>query len=619
MSGDASDSLTDLLKEAVQHLNGGRWPLARRRLEQILCSDPSHAVALYLLGVGEFREGHCCEAESLFRRVLATDRAPPQVSLYLASALQAQGRHSEAITCLERALTGTPDSLELHLGLAQAFEAAGSFDRAIASYRAVLGLNPDHPQARLKLAALLTRMVRSLEAEQLLRGMQLDRLGPLDRAAWSHRMGLALKHQRRHLEALPFLEIAHRTQPQDRQIALDVAVLLQHLRRYDDAVIVFEQLIERDPLDMEAHLQLNELLHRQGRDDAFLLSYDRAAARTPQTAKLLSAKGRFLLKAGRAAEALDVFERALALQPSDAGAMAGRARALEALGEVTQAGAAHEASILTHADNPDSSIDAAAFLLRQQQPVRAKALLLKALTARPTDQAALSLLCLCHRALDETREESRLAGYEELIVPYDLQPPEGYRTMLDFNCELAAYLEPLHDDKREHFTQTLRGGTRLYDEVFNNGHALVERLRTRIDEAVVQYIAQLRVDDRHPFLARRAERFVYVSSWSSRLLDRGYHLNHVHPQGWISSAYYVSVPQVCRDEHKREGWLKFGEPTEDFGARFPPRRHIQPIPGRLVLFPSYLWHGTVPFASSQTRITIAFDLAPLGAALAPNR
>jgi len=57
MSGDASDSLTDLLKEAVQHLNGGRWPDARSRLEQILCSDPSHAVALYLLGVGEFRQG----------------------------------------------------------------------------------------------------------------------------------------------------------------------------------------------------------------------------------------------------------------------------------------------------------------------------------------------------------------------------------------------------------------------------------------------------------------------------------------------------------------------------------------------------------------------------------
>jgi uncharacterized protein (TIGR02466 family) len=336
-------------------------------------------------------------------------------------------------------------------------------------------------------------------------------------------------------------------------------------------------------------------------------------------AALLGAKGRLLLKAGRAPEALAVYERTLALQPSDAGAMAGRGRALEALGEMGPAAAAHEASVLAHPENPDTSIDAAAFLLRQQQPVRAKALLLKALAARPADQAAVSLLCLCHRALEETREESWLAGYEELVVSEDLRPPEGYRTMLDFNRDLAAYLEPLHDDKREHFTQTLRGGTRLYDEVFNNGHALVERLRARIDEAVAHYIAQLRADDRHPFLARRAERFLYVSSWSSRLQDRGFHLNHVHPQGWISSAYYVSVPQVCRDEGRREGWLKFGEPTEDFGARFPPRRFIQPMPGRLVLFPSYLWHGTVSFESPQTRISIAFDVAPLGAPFVASR
>jgi tetratricopeptide (TPR) repeat protein len=619
MSGRAHDPMADLLNEAVRHLNGGNWPLARSRLQQILRIDSSHAVAAYLQGVGAFREGRWAEAESLFRKALNADSAPPQVSLYLASALQAQGRSSEAITYLEQTLRKTPDHSELRLGLSQAHEAAGSFDQAIDSYRALLDLHPEHAQTRLRLAALLTRMVRSAEAEQLLRGAQLDRLGPADRAAWCHRMGLALKHQRRHPEALHFLEIAHRAAPQDRQMALDLAVLLQHLRRYDDAITVFEQLIDREPLDLEAHLQLNELLYRQGRDEAFLLSYDRAGTRTPQAASLLTAKGRFLLKTGRASEALAAFERALALRPADAGAMAGRARALEAQGEIGGAVAAHEASTLTHPDNPDSHIDAGSFLLRQQQPGRAKALLLKALGVRPTDQAALSLLCLCHRALGETREESWLAGYEELIASYDLPPPQGYRTMLDFNRDLAAYLEPLHDDKREHFTQTLRGGTRLYDEVFNNGHVLVERLRARIDEAVARYIAQLRADARHPFLARRSERFFYVSSWSSRLMDRGFHLSHVHPQGWISSAYYASVPQVCRDNQRRAGWLKFGEPTEDFGTRFPPRRYVQPAPGRLVLFPSYMWHGTVPFESPQTRITIAFDVAPLGAALAASR
>ena len=32
--------------------------------------------------------------------------------------------------------------------------------------------------------------------------------------------------------------------------------------------------------------------------------------------------------------------------------------------------------------------------------------------------------------------------------------------------------------------------------------------------------------------------------------------------------------------------------------------------GRLVLFPSYMWHGTVPFHDAASRTTIAFDAVP---------
>jgi hypothetical protein len=35
------------------------------------------------------------------------------------------------------------------------------------------------------------------------------------------------------------------------------------------------------------------------------------------------------------------------------------------------------------------------------------------------------------------------------------------------------------------------------------------------------------------------------------------------------------------------------------------------VAGRLVLFPSYMWHGTVPFLSPTARTTIAFDAIPL--------
>jgi hypothetical protein len=53
----------------------------------------------------------------------------------------------------------------------------------------------------------------------------------------------------------------------------------------------------------------------------------------------------------------------------------------------------------------------------------------------------------------------------------------------------------------------------------------------------------------------------------------------------------------------------FGEPGVPVPLQAPPpTRVVDPRPGQLVLFPSYLWHGTQPFESSGERITVAFDL-----------
>jgi hypothetical protein len=79
----------------------------------------------------------------------------------------------------------------------------------------------------------------------------------------------------------------------------------------------------------------------------------------------------------------------------------------------------------------------------------------------------------------------------------------------------------------------------------------------------------------------------------------------VHPEGWISSAFYVRVPG---DLQETEGWLTFGEPGPATAPPLPPEHLVKPEPGLLVLFPSYMWHGTVPFQSAEKRLSCAFDI-----------
>ncbi len=101
-----------------------------------------------------------------------------------------------------------------------------------------------------------------------------------------------------------------------------------------------------------------------------------------------------------------------------------------------------------------------------------------------------------------------------------------------------------------------------------------------------------------------------AGSWSVRLSGSGFHVNHIHPDGWMSSCYYVAVPEAVEDETAKQGWIKFGEPAINIALKDAIRRTIRPAPGRLVLFPSYTWHGTVPFHDGAARTTIAFDVVP---------
>ena len=95
--------------------------------------------------------------------------------------------------------------------------------------------------------------------------------------------------------------------------------------------------------------------------------------------------------------------------------------------------------------------------------------------------------------------------------------------------------------------------------------------------------------------------------------DQGHERAHIHPNGWLSGVFYLDLPDVIQNPaNEHEGWLEFGRPTADLHVKSQPRlRHYQPAYGTMFLFPSYFYHGTVPFRSKQRRICIAFDVEPL--------
>lgn len=194
-----------------------------------------------------------------------------------------------------------------------------------------------------------------------------------------------------------------------------------------------------------------------------------------------------------------------------------------------------------------------------------------------------------------------LEGDPQFVAAYDLTsklPP------LD---RLANTLRTLHTTRGEFFGQSVRGGTQTDGNLFHRIEPEMVAVREAVRQAVLDHAQKLPpLDPQHPLLRHRPSKIGFSGAWSVRLLAGGRHSSHTHPRGWLSSALYIRLPPHLGSDDG--GWLAVGEPPPQLNVAVAARRLIEPKAGMLVLFPSWMWHGTRPFAEGE-RITVAFDVS----------
>jgi hypothetical protein len=175
-------------------------------------------------------------------------------------------------------------------------------------------------------------------------------------------------------------------------------------------------------------------------------------------------------------------------------------------------------------------------------------------------------------------------------------------------AELADTLRALHTAQLPYAEQSVRAGTQTDRSVLLRHEPVFARVRAALMALVEAHVAELPPPDpRHPLLGAPRQGLQVSGSWSVRLGPGGYNVTHSHPMGWLSSAFYVEVPDAATMGPAPAGHFHWGAPPAELGIDLPPRGVIAPQPGRLVLFPAYVWHGTVPIAAGE-RLNLAFDV-----------
>ena len=246
-------------------------------------------------------------------------------------------------------------------------------------------------------------------------------------------------------------------------------------------------------------------------------------------------------------------------------------------------------------------------LLAAGDPARAAKLIEGVSTKVPDDQGVLALLATAWRLTNDPRY-AELADHDTLVGGYDIAAPEGWASLEAYLADLAASLDRLHAGRAPPLGQSVRHGTQTKQSLLRSEDPAIRAFFQAIDAPIRAHMEKLGQGP-HPTRRRNRGGYRFAGAWSVNLKSSGFHTDHVHPEGWLSSAFYVALPPVM-DGDGQAGWLRFGKPGLPTRPAPGPEHWLQPKPGRLALFPSWMWHGTEPFEGEGRRLTIAFDLVP---------
>ncbi len=337
----------------------------------------------------------------------------------------------------------------------------------------------------------------------------------------------------------------------------------------------------------------------------------RATEIAPDYAEAQNSLGIVLLEMRRADEARERFAKAVGARPDYANAHTNLGNAARDLGALDAAVEAYQRALSLDPNALQAAYRLAATFItlgRIEEALKACAV---ALAINPYCQNALAAKAIAAQIAGDTDLASSLYDFARFVAPYDLAVPKGYESKTAFNEALTAAVRRERSLQWEPLNRVTRNGAVTQDMLLRPAPVIkaFERvLRGTIDA----HRDALDSDETHPFLARRPARY-RLTFIASILRTGGRHPSHIHEDAWISGVYYVAVPPVIGESASAEGagWLEFGRPDYALANDFEPMcERRQPRAGFALFFPSYYYHGTIPFAGEGERIGIAFDAFP---------
>jgi uncharacterized protein (TIGR02466 family) len=448
-----------------------------------------------------------------------------------------------------------------------------------------------------------------------------------------HILSLALDQQQKYVEAIASYRNAIKLQPNTPDLYFNLAIALTRTDQLDDAESTYRLAIKLNPNFYEAYGNLGILLQRQGKLDEAIQCYQTGLKINPQDARAYFNLGTVFRDKGLLANAVASYQSAINLFPNYTDAYNNLGETLRDQGNMPEAIKHYQHALNLNPDHASANYNMAEFLY----------------LAKRYDEAIPYF------------EKSRFDDWEDRILYclYKAERFEDFKKRRDIIINQQPHTAPFLATLSTHYSINFKEEDPYnfckngFDFVYHNaipelapGSPLLTSLLTDIQTADIAERKQARLTNgkqsagnlfkrpersfrtlgelvRREFIAYQdkfatetceliqsfPETLEFTSSWYVKM-QQGGHLNgHIHEIGWISGAVYLAIPET---ENIEEGAFEYGTHGDEYPQKHQnfPTQFIKPKVGDIVLFPSSLFHRTIPFNSQQERICIAFDLKP---------
>ncbi len=452
-----------------------------------------------------------------------------------------------------------------------------------------------------------------------------------------HILALALDGQQKFPESISSYQHAIKLQPNSPDLYFNLGIALNHENRLEEAIDAYQQAIKRKPTFFEAHGNLGTVLQRLGRLEEAVSSYQKGLKINPQDARGHFNLGTALRDKGSLSDAIASYQKAISLFPNYTDAYNNLGETLRDYGDMDGAVKHYQAALSRNPDHPNANYNMGEFYYLAKQYREAASYFER---SQLDDWQARQMYSLYKGAYFDDFKHilDNVVSNTQHTSPFIATLAKHYATNFDqedrynfckngfdfvYQNSIPALAEPnslllkqlLDDIEHADIAQRVQGmlhhGKQSAGNLFKRSEDSFKQLATLIKQEFINYKKQF-AHANCSLIQDFPEELEFTSSWYVNM-QRGGHLTaHIHEIGWISGAVYLSMPSRAG----MEGAFEYGIHGDNYPIQPPkseldfPTRCLLPNVGDIVLFPSSLFHRTIPFDADENRICIAFDLKP---------